>query len=122
MDFITDKLPEEVEAYLRQYDDLFARRERREHFRLYVAGLISERRRKNIGQIMAKVVEGSYPSGHHFLAEAPWSADAINRRRLKLWQSDPTTRMPASSWWIQDDTGQERRPRGASRSPSRPRA
>jgi SRSO17 transposase len=112
MDFITSELPEAVERYLRQYDDLFARREQREHFRLYVAGLISETHRKNIGQIMAKVVEGDYQSGHHFLADSPWAPDAINRRRLKLWQSDPTTRMLSSGWWLQDDTGQERRKRG----------
>ena len=114
MDFIGPELPEEVERYLQQYDDLLTRREQREHFRYYIAGLISETHRKNVGQMMAKVVEGDYQSGHHFLAEAPWSADALNERRVGLWQQGLQTRMRREGWFLQDDTGQERRKRGKS--------
>lgn len=117
MDFIIPELPQEVERYLSQYDDLFVRKEMKEHFRYYVCGMISETHRKNIQQIMAKVVEGKYQSGHHFLADSPWEAEEVNKRRLFLWQKDETTRMSKQGegeegWFIQDDTGQERRLRG----------
>jgi SRSO17 transposase len=61
---------------------------------------------------MTKVVEGKYQSGHHFLADSPWDADMVNIRRLALWQEDDMTRMEKDGWFIQDDTGQERRIRG----------
>ncbi len=112
MDFIVPSLPEPVEAYLKQYDDLFPSAEAREHFRYYVIGLLSETHRKNISQIMRKVVEGRYQAGHHFLWGSPWEADAVNRRRLALWQQGPATGLQEKGWWIQDDTGQERRRRG----------
>lgn len=112
MDFIIPELPQEMERYLSQYDDLFVRREMREYFRYYVSGEISETHRKNIQQIMAKVVEGKYQSGHHFLADSPWEAEEVNKRRLFLWQKDEITRMSEKGWFIQDDTGQERRLRG----------
>ncbi len=83
MDFIIPQLPEEMENYLNQYDDLFTRPEMQEHFRYYVSGMISETHRKNIQRIMAKVVEGKYQSGHH------------------------STQMSERGWFIQDDTGQE---------------
>jgi SRSO17 transposase len=71
MDFIPPTLPKEVEEHLKQYDDLFPRKEAREYFRYYIAGLISETQRKNIWQMMRKVIEGEYQRGHHFLCESP---------------------------------------------------
>ena len=112
MDFISPELPKELEEYLKRYDELFPRREARECFRHYVSGLISETKRKNIWQIMRKVVDGSYQRGHHFLCESTWDAEQVNLRRMELWQSDPATRMNEAGWYVQDDTGQERRKRG----------
>jgi len=112
MDFIVSHLPEPVEAYLSQYDDLFASEQAREHFRYYIIGLLSETHLKNIFQIMRKVVEGRYQAGHHFLYASPWDADEVNRRRLMLWQGQEETAMKKEGWLIQDDTGQERRLRG----------
>ncbi len=37
MDFIVPHLPEPVEEYLSQYDDLFASNQAREHFRHYIS-------------------------------------------------------------------------------------
>ena len=116
MDFISPKLPKEVEKYLKQYDDLFPRKEARKQFRHYVAGLISETKRKNIWQIMRKVVGGSYQQGHHFLCESTWDAEEVNLRRIGLWQSDSATCMNPTGWLVQDDTGQERRERGKEKS------
>jgi SRSO17 transposase len=119
MDFIVPELPQEVELYLQQYDSLFVRREMREHFRYYIAGLLSETRRKNVERMMAKVVEGKYQSGHQPLADSPWDAEAVNRHRLALWQETQATRMDEKEgFFIQDDTGQERRLRGKEK-PSR---
>lgn len=109
MDFINPQPPEEVEAYLRQYDGMFRRPEARREFRAYIAGLLSETHRKNVGQIAAKVIEGGYEALHHFLSDSPWDAEQVNMRRLELWQAEPATRMGQQGWWIQDDTGQERR-------------
>ncbi len=115
MDFIPPLVPDEVESYLSQYDDLFPRVEARNYFRYYIAGLISETHRKNIQQIMRKVIGGEYQRGHNFLCESPWNAEEVNRRRLRIWQSEPSTRMSEEGWFIQDDTGQERRIRGKER-------
>jgi SRSO17 transposase len=112
MDFIIPETIEEIENYLSQYDGLFVRKEMKKHFRYYVSGIISETHRKNIQQIMAKVVEGKYQSGHHFLSDSPWKGEEVNKWRIALWQSDRKTRMIREGWFIQDDTGQRRRLRG----------
>lgn len=109
MDFIGPVLPKEIERYLSQYDGCFERSEQREQFRAYVAGLMSETQHKNIAAMTAKVVEGNYQAAHHFLADAPWRREKVNVQRLQLIQQEPSMGLRAQGWWIQDDTGQERR-------------
>lgn len=109
MDFIMPELPVEVESYLKQYDDLFTRENQHENFRYYVVGLLSETHRKNIESMIEKVIEGDYYSCHHFLADSPWDEQQVNLRRISLLQQDQETQMNCFGWWIQDDTGQERR-------------
>lgn len=112
MDFIPPKLPSPVEEYLAQFDDLMPSPAAQGKLRVYVAGLLSETRRKNIQAIAAKAVGTEYQAAHHFLADSPWDEDALNRRRLTLLQKDPATRIQSAGWLIQDDTGQVRKPGG----------
>ena len=112
MDFIPPLIPQMVENYLRQYNDLLPGKIARTKFCQYVCGLISETKRKNIWSMVAKTVEGNYQGSHHFLADAPWNPDAIAERRLRSLMQDPRTALKSSGWWIQDDTSQLRKPGG----------
>lgn len=98
-------MPKSFENYCSKFDDVFARNSQREHFRTYLAGLLSESPRKNISVITANTVGASYFNVHHFLHDSPWSADELNDRRIDvIWQLRQTR--PAVGFkLIIDDSG-----------------
>jgi SRSO17 transposase len=46
---------------------------------------------------------------HHFMHDAPWDAEALNRRRLQLWQAHPDLQPHAQGVLILDETGDPKR-------------
>lgn len=46
---------------------------------------------------------------HHFMHDAPWDAQALNRRRLECWQAHPVLRPHAQGALIVDETGDPKR-------------
>jgi len=61
--------------------------------------------RKNVEAISNRTVGQAYQGLHHFLAESPWDAARLNRRRVELLQADPRTRSRPGGVLILDDSG-----------------
>jgi len=98
-------LPECFEKYCKKFDDILKRDSQREHFRTYLAGLLSEAPRKNIAVIAASTVGSAYYNLHHFIHDAPWDAEALNTRRIDvIWQTRQT-RPTLGFKLIIDDSG-----------------
>lgn len=87
LETVPDAMPACFEKWCRKFDDIFSRVNQREHFRTYLAGLLSESPRKNIAVIAANTVGVGYFNLHHFIHDSPWNSDQLNDRRLEiLWQ------------------------------------
>lgn len=105
LETVPDAMPQSFENFASKFDSVFARESQREHFRTYLAGLLSESPRKNISVIVASTVGASYFNVHHFLHDSPWSADDLNDRRIDvIWQLRQT-RPSVGFKLIIDDSG-----------------
>jgi len=105
LESVPQAMPECFERYCSKYDDVFQRGTQREHFRTYLAGLLSESARKNISVIAANTVGSSYYNLHHFIHDSPWSAESLNERRIDvIWQTRQT-RPTVDFKLIIDDSG-----------------
>ena len=63
--------------------------------------------------VLAALVPGSKrQSLHHFLHDAPWDVEALNRQRMALWQAHPTLAPHAAGVLIIDETGDRKRGHG----------
>jgi hypothetical protein len=104
-----DKFPEAMpkffESWCSKYDDIFNRGSQRTNFRLYLAGILGETERKNIWAIASTAINGNYHSLHHFVHDAPWSAERVNERRLQVLQGCRQTRIKDGFDLIIDDSG-----------------
>ena len=89
--------PDPLEAYVQQFDGLFASLAQRRAFRDYLRGLLLPRERNktltglagtepDIGAQAAPAQRLQW-----FLSEAAWDAEAINARRLEHLCADPST-------------------------------
>jgi SRSO17 transposase len=72
---------------------------------LYLSGLLGETERKNVWAIASSIVNGNYHSLHHFIHDAPWSADEVNCRRLEILQGCRQTKLKYGFDLILDDSG-----------------
>jgi hypothetical protein len=98
-------MPACFEKWCEKFGDVFTRGSQREHFRAYLAGLLSETPRKNIAVIAASTLGIGYYNLHHFLHDSPWSSEELNDRRLEvLWQIRQT-RPRRNFKLIIDDSG-----------------
>ena len=62
---------------------------------------------------LARLVPGAdRQSLHHFLHDAPWDAEALNARRLTLWQQHPSLGPHTNGVLIIDETGDRKRGHG----------
>src|SRR5258708_24215898 len=81
---------EAIDQFCSQFDDLFCRSEEREAVRQYLIGLLLPREHNKTIVELAAIVPGARRQAlHHFLHDAPWDAEALNARRLALWQAHP---------------------------------
>ena len=110
MEFLTDWLPGLIETFLAHFDDLFKNDVERRRARQYVVGLLMSGSNKTMTAMADRIVGVNNQSLHHFLTQAPWDPDELNRHRVALLQRSRQTKFKATGWFIQDDTGQRRKP------------
>ena len=101
---------EAVDQVCAYFDELFARYEERTALRQYLIGLLLPREHnKTLVELGAIVPEANRQALHHFMHDAPWEVDALNRRRLEQWQAHPDLRPHAGGVLIVDETGDPKR-------------
>src|SRR5579885_511527 len=99
-----------IDAFCARFDDLFCRRAERLALRPYRIGLLLPREHNMTLSALAALVPGTTGQRlHHFGHDAPWDLDALNRRRLALWQAHPTLGPHAAGVLIVDETGDRKR-------------
>ena len=66
---------------LEPFEDCFGHVAQRGAFRRYLFGLLSDSRRKSMSAMLARVAHpGTYQAFHHFITDAPWSAETVWRK------------------------------------------
>jgi SRSO17 transposase len=66
---------------LEPFEDCFGYVAQRGAFRRYLLGLLSDRRRKSMSAMLARVSNpGTYQAFQHFIPHAPWSTERVWRR------------------------------------------
>jgi hypothetical protein len=102
------EIPPFVKKYAEGYQDLFSP-EQYEHFKRYLTGLLALENKTIQAINGAFVVEVKNQSSlNRFFTEYPWSATAVNERRLQLLRHNPTTTPKRHSVLILDDTHNEK--------------
>lgn len=98
------EIPGSVRAYCESFRGLFANEPQFLHFQRYVTGLIVSEN-VTVEGINTLFPEGTDPSNlNRFLTAAPWSAEELNTRRLKLLQKDFRTKWGKRGVVAIDDT------------------
>ena len=103
--------PGPLEAYAREFDDLFSTLSQREAFRRYLEGLLlpMERNKTLTALSNAEPVVGAQDPAvqalQWFLSESPWDAEAVTARRVDLLRADPTTAPDGNGVLVIDETG-----------------
>jgi SRSO17 transposase len=104
-------LPDPLETYAAQFDDLFTRANQRAGFRQYLAGLLLPAERNKTLTALANtepVVGAQQPAAQRlqwFLSESTWDAAAVTQRRLAVLHADPATAPHPGGVLIVDETG-----------------
>src|SRR5215212_7331918 len=103
--------PGPLEEYAVQFDARMGTLAQRRGFREYLQGLLLPRdRHKTLTGLIGTepVVGAQAPSVQRlqfFLSESPWDAEAVNRRRLELVVTDPSTTTHEDGVLVIDDSG-----------------
>jgi SRSO17 transposase len=106
----TPPTTEAIDTFCASFDDLFVRFEERRALRQYLIGLLLPREHNKTLVELASIVPGANRQAlHHFLHDAPWDAEALNRRRLECWQAHPYLGPHAGGVLIVDETGDPKR-------------
>jgi SRSO17 transposase len=101
---------EAIDQFCAAYDQLFARLEERTALRQYLIGLLLPREHNKTLVELAAIVPGARRQAlHHCVHDAPWDAEALNRRRLQQWQAHPVLGPHAGGVLIVDETGDPKR-------------
>ena len=95
-------------SYVEHIASTLGHADRRTPFRSYCAGLILPGDRKSIEPIAARIephrVQGAHQSGHHFVANADWSQEAL-LRQVRTFVLPAIEKSGGVRAWIVDDTG-----------------
>jgi SRSO17 transposase len=101
---------EAIDQFCTRFDDLFGRWEERQALRQYLIGLLLPREHNKTLVELASLVPGAERQAlHHFLHDAPWDAEALNQRRLQMWQAHSFLGPHAQGVLIVDETGDPKR-------------
>jgi SRSO17 transposase len=99
-----------IDQFCAHFDDLFARVEERLALRQYLIGLLLPREHnKTLVELGAIVPGANRQALHHCMHDAPWDAEALNRRRLARWKAHPLLGPHAGGVLIVDETGDPKR-------------
>src|SRR5258708_4177470 len=102
----TSSTTEAIDQFCAHFDDLLPRYEERTALRQYLIGLLLPREHnKTLVELGAIVPGADRQRLHHFLHDAPWDAEALNRRRLAQWQAHPHLGPPSHGAPLVDETG-----------------
>ena len=107
----TTAIPEPLEAYAEQFDDLFSRVSQREGFRQYLVGLLlpAERNKTLTGLVNAEPIVGAQAgrvqSLQWYLCESRWEWKQVNARRLELLLKSATLKPKGNGVLVIDETG-----------------
>jgi len=106
----TPPTTEAIDRFCAAFDDRFGRFEERRALRQYLIGLLLPREHNKTLVELAAIVPGANRQAvHHFMHDAPWDAEALNRRRLARWQAHPYLGPHAGGVLILDETGDPKR-------------
>jgi len=106
----TTPTTEAIDQFCGQFDDLFGRWEERQALRQYLIGLLLPREHNKTLVELASLAPGAQRQAlHHFLHDAPWDGEALNQRRLQLWQAHPFLGPHPEGVLIVDETGDPKR-------------
>jgi SRSO17 transposase len=105
MDCIVNEPDPVCSPFFDKFTDLWSRPSQAQCFAVYVRGLLAQMDRKNIEAISDRTVAQAYQGLHHFLADSPWDAAALNRRRVELLQADRRTCSHQRGVLVLDDSG-----------------
>src|SRR5258708_5487211 len=106
----TSPTTEAIDQFCAHFDDLFPRYEERTALRQYLIGLLLPREHnKTLVELGAIVPGADRQRLHHFLHDAPWEAEALNRRRLAQWQAHPSLGPHPQGVLSVDETGAPKR-------------
>ncbi len=106
----TSSTTEAIDQFCARFDDLLPRYEERTALRQYLIGLLLPREHNKTLVELGAIVPGAERQRlHHFLHDAPWDAEALNRRRLAQWQAHPYLGPHAQGVLIVDETGDPKR-------------
>jgi SRSO17 transposase len=109
----TPPTAEAVDAFCARFDDLFGRLAERTALRQYLIGLLLPREHNKTLTVLAALVPGADRQRlHHFLHDAPWDQEAVNRRRLEVWRGHSTLGPHTNGVLIVDETGDRKRGQG----------
>src|SRR5258708_4042969 len=101
---------EAIDQFCARFDDLLPRYEERTALRQYLIGLLLPREHNKTLVELGAIVPGAERQRlHHFLHDAPWDAQALNRRRLAQWQAHPYLGPHSQGVLIVDETGDPKR-------------
>jgi SRSO17 transposase len=98
-------MPPCFDRWCKRFDEVFTRQAQKREFRNYIGGLLGESSRKNLYQMASDAVGVTYHRLHHFLTEAPWSAEQVNERRLLVMNQCSQTKISRGFTLIVDDSG-----------------
>ena len=96
--------PTVVEDALRQYGDLFVNEPERRHFAEYLTGLLVAQRKTVSGINAEFAVTTDQSCLNRWITEVAWDVQALNERRLKDLQREPSTRYAAQGVIALDNT------------------
>jgi SRSO17 transposase len=99
---------ERFEAYVERLGSVLGHADRREPLRHYLTGLLLPGERKSVEPMAAKIdpihVRARHQSMHHFVANAPWDAEALLRVASDYALAQLERHAPVAAWVV-DDTG-----------------
>src|SRR5438067_13931285 len=109
MQLHTEAIPEFVRSFADRFAAVFNRPVQKLRFCQYLTALLLQTERRNTQGIERLIAGLDDQAIHHFLANAPWDHEEMNRLRVELLNSSSETRTRADGVLILDDTGSPRR-------------
>jgi hypothetical protein len=105
MNYLTPNVPEMFDKFFTKFDNIFSEQSQKDNFRFYGTGLLLEIKRKNIQYMSLHTIGSVYQSEHHFIHDAPWYEQALNKQRVDTMENITPTKSCKDGYVIFDDTG-----------------